>query len=183
MTRSRRGGFLPLVLVAAAAACSGGGGRTFRVQSCNMAPNLLPGYHVHVESAPHQVKRGDIVYFLPPVAVRRGSSDLRVSRVVGMPGDHIEARGDKVFVNGSADREPYLPAGTPEPFLKTEDVPPGHYFLMGDNRGNSLDSRTFGAISARDIRYRSTSVDKHRKSSDIDCFDGPGAPTGRTGQG
>lgn len=182
MTRSMRFGALTLLVVTAA--CSGGSGKTFRVMSCNMAPALLPGYHVHVAAASGHIKRSDIVYYLPPASSRRSADDLRVARVVGMPGDHLEARDNRVFVNGAPDSEAYLPAGTLEPGLRPQDVPAGSYFVMGDNRGNSLDSRVFGPMKAADVRYRATSISKDRpKADDIGCFGGPGAPTGRSPQG
>lgn len=92
MTRSAVRPFLVLIVVAAASCSSGG--TSFRVMSCNMAPALLPGYHVHVAAATGSLNRGDIVYYVPPTGTRRSADDLRVSRVVGLPGEHIEARGD-----------------------------------------------------------------------------------------
>jgi signal peptidase I len=145
--------------------------------SCNMAPTLLPGYHITVEAAKGKVRRADIVYFLPPEGTRRSADDIRVSRVVGVPGDDIEMRNNTVYVNGSPANEPYLPAGTRQFPFKAQHLGPDAYFVMGDNRVNSADSRGYGPVKAADIRYRATKVTKGKPAADDpDCFSGPGAP-------
>jgi signal peptidase I len=101
----------------------------------------------------HPPRRGDIV-------VLRGTvSDPRnlIKRVVGLPGDHLVIRGDQVCVGGRALTEPYVnrPSdGVPSAGETDQVVPAGEYFVMGDNRGVSMDSRSFGPVSADRIEAR-----------------------------
>ncbi len=86
--------------------------------------------------------RGDIIVFQHQ---RNPPRDF-IKRVIGIPGDEVAVEGGLVYVNGQALDEPYIAAqamgGHP-----AEVVPPGHVFVMGDNRNNSLDSRSFGVVS------------------------------------
>lgn len=85
-------------------------------------------------------KRGDIVIFEYPV----DPEEIYIKRVIGLPGEKIEIRNSEVFIDGSAEplKEPYLK----EDWIVENDgldltVPEGYYFVMGDNRNNSLDGR------------------------------------------
>jgi len=73
-----------------------------------------------------------------------GSEDL-IKRVVGLPGDEIEGRGGQLFRNGHRVPEPYLASGRTSEFDPVR-IKPGHYWVMGDNREDSADSRVFGQV-------------------------------------
>ncbi|MGE0601737.1 MAG: signal peptidase I [Dehalococcoidia bacterium] len=94
----------------------------------------------------HGPERGDIVILNPR---QRHDRDL-VKRIVGMPGDRFEIRDGNVYINGQRLIEPYIK----EPWRGDMDpiqIPAGQYFVMGDNRNGSLDSRSFGLVVEDDI--------------------------------
>jgi signal peptidase I len=124
--------------------------QAFYIPSESMVPTLKVGDRVLVNKLSydlHDVHRGDIIVFkAPPEARRDGINDL-VKRVIGLPGDTVEAREDgRVYVNSRLLDEPYLPKGTRTSNLPPTKVPAGHYFMMGDNRSASSDSRVWGPI-------------------------------------
>lgn len=94
----------------------------------------------------HAPRRGEVVVFEPPIP-NRGDRDF-IKRVIGVPGDRIELREEQVYVNGEPLAEPYLNGGRTTCFGQYCDVtlPPDHYFVMGDNRNNSSDSRFWGPV-------------------------------------
>jgi signal peptidase I len=79
-----------------------------------------------------------------------GSEDL-IKRVIGVPGDSVEGKDGRIFINGRAIPEPYLAPGTETSSFGPVRIKPGHVFVMGDNRGDSLDSRRFGQIPESDL--------------------------------
>lgn len=90
-------------------------------------------------------QRGDVVVFKYPLDTKKDY----IKRCIGVPGETIEFRDSKLYVNGELVEEPYLPEG-----LTFEDygpvvVPEGQYFMCGDNRNNSADSRAWGFLDEK----------------------------------
>jgi signal peptidase I len=125
--------------------------QSFYIPSPSMTPALNPGDRVLVSKLSyrlHDVHRGDIVVFKRPPHVQAGPEvkDL-VKRVVGLPGDTVEARDGQVIVDGKALNEPYVAKGAVTSAVPPTHIPANHYWVMGDNRSVSEDSRYFGSIS------------------------------------
>jgi len=106
-------------------------------------------------------QRGDIVILKDPFD---NSQDF-VKRVIALPGERLKITNGQVFINGRLLNEPYLPSNDPWvsgnnwPNTGGADangavIPPGHYFVMGDNRNHSSDSRLFGPIALDQIESR-----------------------------
>ncbi len=96
----------------------------------------------------HAPQRGDIIILRPPT---NNSTDF-IKRIIGLPGERILIRSGYVYINGHKLNEPYLP----EEWVNQNNwpadpngqvIPPNQYFVMGDNRNRSQDSRFFGPIS------------------------------------
>jgi signal peptidase I len=93
-------------------------------------------------------ERGDIVVFEPPPEVATAcpaSAGVFVKRLIGVPGDRVEIRGDQLYINGEPVPEPYLRDGVGGEFGPVT-VPEDSYFMMGDNRDESCDSRMWGSV-------------------------------------
>jgi signal peptidase I len=93
--------------------------------------------------------RGDIVVFETPPeasAICPGPGGVFVKRLIGLPGDTVEIRGDQLYLNGEPLPEPYLFGGEVGDEFGPITVPEGQYFMMGDNRLQSCDSREWGAV-------------------------------------
>lgn len=121
----------------------------FFIPSGSMEPTLQVGDRVLVNKLSydlHSIHRGDVVVFKkPPNDFTPGIKDL-IKRVIGLPGETISGQDGAVFINGHRLKEPWLPKGlTTAPFPAVQ-IPRGDYFVMGDNRGDSADSRVIGPI-------------------------------------
>ena len=100
----------------------------------------------------HPPQRGDIVVFKPP---DEASRDF-IKRIIALPGERIHITNSVVYINGKVLREPYLPEkwtyNNNWPASGQDQlIPPDQYFVMGDNRNHSSDSRTFGTIELNSI--------------------------------
>ncbi len=128
--------------------------QAFRVQGTSMEPLLHDGERIVVNKFVyrfHRIERGDVVVFWYP----RDASVSFIKRVVALPGDQVEIRAGQLFVNGQQVRETYLPAA----FRDTDTFPPtevrkGYYFVLGDHRRSSNDSRTWGEVPEKYIYGR-----------------------------
>jgi signal peptidase I len=151
--------------------------QAFKIPTGSMKPNLLVGDHLLVNKfifsptvSPlerallpmREVRRGDIIVFKFPEEPERDF----IKRTIGLPGETLELKNQTVFINGQALTEPYAhylfpPAGdTPADGFDLRrkfgpvTIPDGHYFMMGDNRDDSQDSRFWGFLPQSYIKGR-----------------------------
>jgi len=123
--------------------------QNYKVEGFSMEPTLDDGQYLLINKVGlhfHQPQRGDIIVFEYPL----DTSKSFVKRVIGVPGDTVEVRDRQTIVDGKTLKEPYISA--PENgFYPRTVVPPGDYFVMGDNRNNSSDSRAWGMLPANEV--------------------------------
>ena len=121
-----------------------------RVESISMQPTLFPGDYVIVNKLAFRFTgtpdRGDVIVFRYPP---NPEAIPYIKRVIGLPGDQIHVADGKVSVNGQAVVEPYLTVTTNRGGDWT--IPAGQLFVMGDNRNNSSDSRSWGFVPLENI--------------------------------
>jgi signal peptidase I len=144
-----------LVLVVAVTGCSVLSGRTYQMDTLDMAPTIPRGTMVSLESE-STVHRGDIIAVDPPSFLKLHGVNYLLRRVIGLPGETIGARAGHIVVNARVLNEPYLPRGTTSPDFRTVRIPAAHYFVLGDNRRTALDSRRFGPVPRSSIVGRAT---------------------------
>ena len=117
-----------------------------KVEGTSMQPRLIDQERIFVNRFIYRftdVHRGDIVVFWYP----RDKSKSFIKRVLGVPGDAIEIRYGSVYVNGEKVNEPYLkPEFLDHDHLRKVIVPPEHFFVLGDHRNSSNDSRNWGFV-------------------------------------
>jgi signal peptidase I len=155
--------------------------QAFKIPTGSMEPNLLVGDHLLVNKfvfgpraatlervllPMRDIRRGDVVVFKFPEEPERDF----IKRVVGLPGDTMEMRQRQVFINGSKLDEPYahylFPQGEGDEATHFDvrerygpvTVPADHYFMMGDNRDNSQDSRYWGFLPAHYVKGRALMI-------------------------
>jgi signal peptidase I len=123
---------------------------TYFVPSTSMWPTLKAGDRIVVNKLAGAPAAGDIVVFKRPPAEHCGGAPVPdlVKRVIGLPGQTVSARGGQVYINGKLLKEPWLPKGnqTYTTMSGSYKVPKGDYYVMGDNRVDSCDSRTWGPV-------------------------------------
>jgi signal peptidase I len=147
--------------------------KPFRIPSPSMVPTLEVGQRVLVNRIGTHFgdpERGDVVVFKPPTGAdthqcgdpnktnqqpcgkptSKKSENNFIKRVIGLPGDTIKIENNRAIVNGKPIDEPYINKGTScDNYCNLEEpitVPPDHFFMMGDNRGESDDSRVWGPV-------------------------------------
>ncbi len=151
--------------------------KPYKIPSGSMEPTLAIGQRILVSRLSTSPGIGSIVVFHPPAGANDDAdpqcgdpnqgTDHRqacdqpsgtesaltfVKRVVGLPGDHLRIIDGKVYRNGVREKAPYAqpcPSGPDCNFPQTITVPPGDYFMMGDNRGDSDDSRFWGPVPGK----------------------------------
>jgi signal peptidase I len=127
--------------------------QAFYIPSESMTPTLKIHDRVLVNKLSyklHPVHRGDIVVFKAPPHADPGIDDL-VKRVVGLPGEVVEGHGGHVYIDGKRLPETYLRSAVTTSAFGSQRIPANSYWVMGDNRGNSKDSRSFGVITKSQI--------------------------------
>jgi signal peptidase I len=122
-----------------------------KVEGTSMAPLLSDQERIFINKFVYKfepIERGDVVVFWYPL----DRSKSFIKRVVGLPGETVEVRSGRMYVGGKELIEPYVPAnyldGTSYPPLT---LPPDSYFVMGDHRDSSNDSRVFGPVARQYI--------------------------------
>lgn len=150
--------------------------QAFFIPSASMEPQLTAGDRVVVSRLAydlHEPRRGDIVVFDDPaeppgdddsfVVLRLGRDALEavgvvrpderelIKRVIALPGEVVEGHGGGVHIDGRPLLEPYLPVSGTTTDFPAYTVPDGHVFVLGDNRSNSKDSRSFQAVPVDSI--------------------------------
>ncbi len=154
--------------------------QAFKIPTGSMEPNLLVGDHLLVNKfvfgpatsglermvlPMREIRRGDIVVFKFPEDPERDF----IKRVIGLPGDTLEVRTRQVLINGSPIEQAYahylFPVSDDEAGgfdtrarYGPVSVPAGHYFMMGDNRDNSQDSRYWGFLPAHYVKGRALMI-------------------------
>jgi signal peptidase I len=122
-----------------------------KVEGTSMAPLLKDQERIFINKFVYRfepIDRGDVVVFWYPL----DRSKSFIKRVVGLPGETVAIRRGHVFVDGRLLREPYvLPEYLDDASYPPVQVPAGHYFVMGDHRDSSNDSRMFGPVARRFI--------------------------------
>jgi len=125
--------------------------QNYRVDGHSMVPTLQDQQYILVDKAAylfHPPERGDVIVFAYPL----DPTQDYVKRIIGLPGDHVEVDQDgTVFVNGTEIREPYVNPSL-NPYTPTDlALQADQYFVLGDNRGDSSDSRAWGPVPRQNI--------------------------------
>ena len=145
-------------LLSALLLVAGCGTKSYRCPTSGMVPTVQVGDVFRARLNPYKDSspaRGDIVVFRVPAGPGRRENKEMVKRIIGLSGEILEIRDFQVFINGEPLDEKYTQLPDPEMYAKLPSelkntpparIPPDHYFLLGDNRANSVDSRHFGMI-------------------------------------
>ncbi len=145
--------FAALVGIAAGKTVLGISGSVSVVDGLSMEPTYAPGARVYTVAISSKLRRGDIVQ------LEDGDKELALKRVVGLPNETVCLWRGYVFINRRMLREPYLPKHT----YTFPDERSGHfvfvlgpsqYFVMGDNRTCSVDSRSYGPVETKQVKSR-----------------------------
>jgi signal peptidase I len=144
--------------------------QAFTNPSASMMDTLLVGDYILIDKSVYRrqdPQRGDIVVFKYPQDERRDF----IKRIVAMPGEQVTIRGQQVFIDGRPLSEPYVwlaspsaPTGAVPTYCgyaygcEPTTVPAGSYFVMGDNRDNSQDSRYWGFVKREKIKGKAFAI-------------------------
>ena len=129
--------------------------QAFLIPSGSMIPTLQVGDRIMADKFVYHIRdpqRGEVIVFRAPPQADIQERNF-VKRVIGLPGEVVEVRGGKVFINGKPLKEPYI-YEPPYYEFGPYKVPPNSYFVMGDNRNDSNDSHAWGPLSRDRITGR-----------------------------
>jgi signal peptidase I len=122
-----------------------------KVEGTSMQPELIDQERIFVNKFVYhfeEIHRGDIVVFWYP----KDPSKSFIKRVVGVPGDLVSVRGGRVYINGQLLEERYVPRGYQDlDSYPSVQVKEGHYYVLGDHRNASNDSRSWGLVPRKYI--------------------------------
>ena len=124
-----------------------------KVEGTSMMPGMSDQERIFINKYEYRlssdsIRRGDLVVFHFPL----DPSQSYIKRVVGLPGDTVEIAGGTVLVNGKKLDEPYVPDEYRDRIsLPKEPIPASHYFVLGDHRNSSSDSRMWGLVDRSEI--------------------------------
>ena len=128
--------------------------QAYHVTSGSMVPTLEVSDRIVINKISYHVyddpSFGEIVVFTLPDVTQQ--DDQVVKRVVGVGGDIIESKAGSLYINGLAIQQPFLQDGVVTEDFGPVEVPDGYVFLMGDNREESYDSRSYGPVPASTIQ-------------------------------
>ncbi|NJD03562.1 MAG: signal peptidase I [Ruminiclostridium sp.] len=152
---------------------------TTAVLQSSMQDTLMEGQHLFIDKLTYNFaypKKGDIIVFIENKSINSFADEIKVfltdvkevfkpineksnirlvKRVVGTPGDLVDIKDGKIYINGVEQNEPYVKGVTSKrDFQLPDKVPYGKYFVLGDNRGVSKDSRSFGFIDRSQVEGR-----------------------------
>lgn len=129
----------------------------FYIPSGSMEPTLLVNDRIIVSKVSYyfgEPQRGDVMVFKYP----KDPSRNFVKRMVAKPGETVELRDNTLYINGEAVSENYLPRGVQYEDYGPLEIPQGYYFMLGDNRNNSEDSRYWGTLPEDLITGKSVAI-------------------------
>jgi len=157
---------LPPILAVFAAISGLAVGRNFLgsvsvVTGSSMTPTLSEGSRVYTTPISGSVNRGDVV------VMDDGSTDYAIKRVVGLPGETVYLWRGYVFIDRKILLEPYVPKRVytlPRSRLAVFELGPNQYFVLGDNRSNSADSRIYGPVERKQIKKRISLQDSAQRA-------------------
>lgn len=121
----------------------------FYVDGASMEPNFYQNEYLIIDEISYRFQnpeRGEVIIFKNP----KDTKYYFIKRVIGLPGETVEVRSGTVFINGQELTEPYIENLSTQSY-EEYTLSEGQYFLLGDNRINSYDSRTFGPVDEKYI--------------------------------
>ena len=129
----------------------------FYIPSRSMEPTLLINDRIVVTKFTYwfnEPQRGEVVVFKYPLDPKK----LYVKRLIALPGENIKFENGKLYINDNLIEEPYLPIGIEFDDYGPTEVPLGKYFMVGDNRNNSSDSRFWGFVDENQLIGKSQAI-------------------------